>query len=65
MTFQSVQASTGKWYPGMGLKQGDYFKYDLGWVQWHNGAPVEIDFWVKNQTSNSLNLEMVAHDGST
>ena len=61
--FQSVHASTGKWYPGIGLKQGDYYKYSLGWVQWHNGAPVEIDFWVKNQTSSGLNLEMVAHDG--
>ncbi len=64
MTFQSVYASTGKWYPGIGLKQGDYYKYSLGWVQWHNGAPVEIDFWVKNQTSTGLNLEMVAHDGN-
>ncbi|MGI0007761.1 MAG: hypothetical protein ACREAR_07185 [Nitrosotalea sp.] len=63
MAFQSVHASTGKWYPGIGLKQGDYYKYSLGWVQWHNGAPVELDFWVKNQTSSGLNLEMVAHDG--
>src|SRR5574340_127967 len=52
------------WYVGQGLKQGDYYRYNLGWVQWENGAPVEIDFWVKNQTSNGLNLEMIAHDGS-
>lgn len=52
------------WYPGEGLKQGDYFRYTLGDVNWHNGAPIEIDFWVKNQTSNGLNLEMVALDGS-
>ena len=52
------------WYPGEGLKQGDYYRYRLGDVNWHNGALVEMDFWVKNQTSNDLNLEMVVHDGS-
>jgi len=52
------------WYPGEGLKQGDYYRYSLGDVNWHNGALVEMDFWVKNQTSNGLNLEMVVHDGS-
>ncbi|MFZ1075898.1 MAG: hypothetical protein WAN47_00525 [Nitrosotalea sp.] len=52
------------WYPGEGLKQGDYYRYSLGDVNWHNGALVEMDFWVKNQTSNDLNLEMVVHDGS-
>src|SRR5579863_5561910 len=52
------------WYPGEGLQQGDYFRYTLGDVNWHNGAPIEMDFWVKNQTSNGLNLEMIARDGS-
>lgn len=60
---QSAHASSS-WYPGMGLKQGDYYRYSLGWVQWENGAPIEIDFWVKNQTSNGINLEMAVHDGS-
>jgi hypothetical protein len=60
---QSAHA-TNSWYPGIGLKQGDYFRYNMGWVQWENGAPVELDFWVKNQTSSGLNLEMVVHDGS-
>jgi hypothetical protein len=60
---QSAHAADS-WYPGKGLKQGDYFRYNMGWVQWENGAPVEIDFWVKNQTNNGINLEMVVHDGS-
>lgn len=62
----ALQTAYGEdtWYPGKDLKQGDYFRYSLGWVQWNNGAPVEIDFWVKNQTSDGLNLEMVAHDGA-
>ncbi len=60
---QSAHASSS-WYPGIGLKQGDYYKYSMGWVQWENGAPVELDLWVKNQTSNGINLEVVVHDGS-
>ena len=61
---QSAHATT--WYPGEGLKQGDYYKYNVCWTDWHNCAPLEIDFWVKNQTSdgNGWNLEFLAIDGS-
>ena len=54
------------WYPGESLKQGDYYRYNVCWTDWHNCTPLEIDFWVKNQTSdgNGWNLEMVAIDGS-
>jgi hypothetical protein len=52
------------WYPGEGLKQGDYYRYNVGDVNWHNGAQLEMDFWVKNQTSNGFNLEMIAYDGA-
>ena len=54
------------WYPGEGLKQGDYYKYNVCWTDWHNCTPLEIDFWVKNQTSDGTgwNLEMLAIDGS-
>ncbi|MDE1765809.1 MAG: hypothetical protein KGI27_05975 [Thaumarchaeota archaeon] len=54
------------WYPGEGLKQGDYYKYNVCWIDWHNCAPLEIDFWVKNQTSDGQgwNLEFLAIDGS-
>ncbi|MDE1867933.1 MAG: hypothetical protein KGI08_09530, partial [Thaumarchaeota archaeon] len=54
------------WYPGESLKQGDYYKYNVCWTDWHNCTPLEIDFWVKNQTSDGQgwNLEMLAIDGS-
>ncbi|SRR5579885_139384 len=54
------------WYPGQNLKQGDYYRYNVCWTDWHNCTPLEIGFWVKNQTSdgNGWNLEMVARDGS-
>ena len=61
---QSAQATT--WYPGEGLKQGDYFRYSVCWIDFHNCAPLEIDFWVKNQTSDGSgwNLEFLAIDGT-
>ncbi|HJU13370.1 MAG TPA: hypothetical protein VJ792_02830 [Candidatus Nitrosotalea sp.] len=54
------------WYPGETIKQGDFYRYNVCWTDWHNCTPIEIDFWVKNQTSdgNGWNLEMVAIDGS-
>jgi hypothetical protein len=54
------------WYPGQGLKQGDYYRYNVCWTDWKNCVPLEIDFWVKNQTSDGTgwNLEMLAIDGS-
>src|SRR2546427_387809 len=38
------------WYPGQGLKQGDYFRYNVCWTDHNNCAPFEIDFWVKSKT---------------
>ncbi len=58
----SVFATT--WYVGEGLKPGDYYRYDIADVFYHNLAPFEMDFWVQNQTSNGYNLQMVVHDGS-
>ncbi|SRR5579885_94029 len=52
------------WYPGQGLKTGDYYRYTIADVFFHNLAPFEMDFWVKNQTSSGSTLEMVIHDGS-
>ncbi|MGI0069752.1 MAG: hypothetical protein ACREAN_05795, partial [Nitrosopumilaceae archaeon] len=52
------------WYVGDGLKPGDYYRYSVSDVFWHNGEPFEMDFWVQNQTSNGFNLQMVVHDGS-
>ena len=52
------------WYVGQGLKVGDYYRYNLSDVFYHNLAPFEMDFWVQNQTSNGYTLQMVVHDGS-
>ncbi len=59
-------AFAATWYPGENLKQGDYYRYNVCWTDWHNCTPLVIDFWVKNQTSDGKgwNLEMVAFDGS-
>ena len=58
-------AHAAPWYVGQGLKQGDYFKYNVCWIDWHNCTSLEIDFWVKSQTSdgNGWNLEFLAIDG--
>lgn len=52
------------WYVGQGLKPGDYYRYTIADVFYHNLAPFEMDFWVQNQTSSGYNLQMVIHDGS-
>lgn len=52
------------WYVGQGLKAGDYYRYNLADVFYHNLAPIQIDFWVQNETSDGYNLQMVVHDGS-
>jgi len=64
LSLQSAHATT--WYPGEGLKQGDYFRYDVCWIDWNNCTPLEIDFWVKDQTSDGSgwNLEFLAIDGA-
>ena len=61
---QSAHATT--WYAGQGLKQGDYYRYNVCWTDWHNCAPLQIGFWVKNPTSDGKgwDLEFVAVDGS-
>ncbi|MDE1765654.1 MAG: hypothetical protein KGI27_05160 [Thaumarchaeota archaeon] len=53
------------WYVGQGLKPGDYYRYSIADVFYHNLEPFEMDFWVQNQTSSGgYNLQMVVHDGS-
>ena len=54
------------WYPGQGLKQGDHFEYSVCYTDWHNCTPLQIDFWVKNKTSDGTgwNMEFLAVDGS-
>lgn len=68
VAIQSVRATgaSDSWYPGKGLKQGDYFSYNVCWTDWHNCTPFQMDFWVKNETSdgNGWNVVFVAVDGS-
>jgi hypothetical protein len=68
VAFQYVQAtkSTDSWYPGKGLKQGDYFSYNVCFTDWHNCAPLQMSFWVKNQTSDGSgwNLVFLTVDGA-
>ena len=65
LTLQSAHAADS-WYPGKGLKQGDYFSYNVCWTDWHNCAQLQMNFWVKNETSDGSgwNLEFLAIDGS-
>lgn len=65
VALQSAHADNS-WYPGKGLKQGDYFSYNVCWTDWHNCTPLQMNFWVKNETSDGsgLNLVFVAIDGS-
>ena len=61
LTIPSVLADN--WYVGKGLKQGDYFRYNVCHIDYHNCAPLEIDFWVQNQTSDgNWNLQFLAID---
>lgn len=68
VAFQSVHATSASdsWYPGKGLKQGDYFSYNVCWTDWHNCAPFQMSFWVKNETSDGSgwNVVFAAVDGS-
>jgi len=65
IVLQSAHA-TDSWYPGKGLKQGDYYSYNVCFTDWHNCAQLQMNFWVKNETSDGsgFNLVFVAVDGS-
>src|SRR5579864_3126414 len=60
----SVFAET--WYPGEGLKVGDYYRYSVCFTDWHNCTPIELDFWIQNKTSDGsgFNVQFLAVDGS-
>ena len=65
VVLQPVHAAS-TWYPGKGLKQGDYYSYNVCFTDWHNCAPLQMNLWVKNETSDGsgFNLVFVAVDGS-
>lgn len=59
-------AFADSWYVGKGLKQGDYFRYNVCYIEYHNCSPLEIGFWVKNQSSTSHDyfIQMLAIEGN-
>ncbi len=62
-TIHSVFAES--WYVGKGLKQGDYFRYNVCFTDWNNCSPIELDFWVQNQTNEGNWItQFVALDGN-
>ena len=58
----------GEWYPGEGLKQGDYFSYRMCHVDYLECAPFRMNFWIagdiKDQTEEKWLVEAVVYDGS-
>jgi len=54
------------WYPGEGLKVGDYYRYHTCFTDWHNCTQIELDFWIQNKTSDGsgYNVQFVAIDGN-
>jgi len=54
------------WYPGEGLKVGDYYRYHTCFTDWHNCTQIELDFWIQNKTSDDsgYNVQFVAIDGN-
>ena len=54
------------WYPGQGLKTGDYYRYNVCFTDWHNCTKIEIDFWVQNKTSDGsgYNVQFLTLDGN-
>ena len=53
------------WYVGQGLKEGDYFRYNLCQVDYKSCTQLEMDFWVKGKTEHGdWDLQVVVHDGN-
>jgi len=52
------------WYTGINLKQGDYFKYKMCYVELNNCNPFEMDFWTEESTNEYSSLEIqIIDDG--
>jgi plastocyanin len=53
------------WYVGEGLKEGDYFRYNLCQVDYKSCTPFEMDFWVQGKTEHGdWDLQVVVIDGN-
>ena len=57
-----------KWYAGIGLKQGDFFRYSMCHVDYKECSEFEMDIWIKGDiksgTEEKWNTEVVVYDGN-
>lgn len=52
------------WYVGQGLKEGDYFRYDVCQVDYKSCTKFEMDFWVKGKTTNGdWDMQVLVKEG--
>ncbi len=58
----------GTWYVGEGLKQGDYFSYDMCHVDYKECAQFGLDMWIKGDkqvgSETKWLAEVVVYDGN-
>ena len=56
------------WYAGIGLKQGDFFRYSLCHVDYKECTEFEMDIWIKGDTKSGTEdkwlTEVVVYDGN-
>ena len=51
----------GEWYVGEGLKQGDFFSYQLCHVDYKECADFQMDFWIEGDTKVGSEDKWLAH----
>ena len=58
----------GSWYAGEGLKQGDYFSYDVCHVDYKECVDFEMNFWIRGDIQSGSETkwlaEVLVYDGS-
>jgi hypothetical protein len=58
----------GEWYPGEGLKHGDFFSYAMCHVDFKECAEFEMDIWIKGDKQDGSEAkwlaEVVVYDGN-
>ena len=56
------------WYAGIGLKQGDFFRYSMCHVDYKECTEFEMDIWIKGDTKSGTEdkwlTEVVVYDGN-
>ncbi|HII35930.1 MAG TPA: peptidase [Nitrosopumilaceae archaeon] len=53
------------WYVGQGLKEGDYFRYDLCQVDYKSCTQFEMDFWIKGKTEHGdWDMQVLVKEGT-